>query len=134
MQLTRVDHCWRTPPGWTPEAPAATPVRSTTVTDAPCWSRCHAIERPVTPAPTTITSGRPAESVITANIRAGPTHGIARNASHRRLRERRRLLARGAERRVHRRQRYGCDRRRGARALARRCRWPDGRGVRTRAG
>src|SRR5512133_3697478 len=36
-----------------PEAPAATPVLSTTRTCSPCWARCQAVERPCTPAPMT---------------------------------------------------------------------------------
>src|SRR5512133_2950822 len=36
-----------------PEAPAATPVLSTTRTCSPCRARCQAVERPCTPAPIT---------------------------------------------------------------------------------
>src|SRR3954447_8732965 len=36
-----------------PDAPAATPVLSTTTTSSPALARCHAVERPWTPAPTT---------------------------------------------------------------------------------
>src|SRR3954463_69140 len=36
-----------------PEAPAATPVLSTTSTSSPALARCHAVDRPWTPAPTT---------------------------------------------------------------------------------
>src|SRR4051812_26005382 len=36
-----------------PEAPAATPVLSTTTTSSPALARCQAVERPWTPAPTT---------------------------------------------------------------------------------
>src|SRR3954470_5433085 len=36
-----------------PEAPAATPVLSTTTTSSPALARCHAVERPWTPAPMT---------------------------------------------------------------------------------
>src|SRR3954453_17864261 len=36
-----------------PEAPAATPVLSTTTTSSPARARCQAVERPWTPAPTT---------------------------------------------------------------------------------
>src|SRR5512133_2348910 len=36
-----------------PEAPAATPVLSTTRTCSPCSARCQAVERPCTPAPMT---------------------------------------------------------------------------------
>src|SRR3954454_18496943 len=36
-----------------PEAPAATPVLSTTRTSSPARARCHAVERPWTPAPMT---------------------------------------------------------------------------------
>src|ERR1700744_2945901 len=36
------------------EAPAATPVRSTTVTETPCSCRNHADDSPTMPAPTTI--------------------------------------------------------------------------------
>src|SRR3954466_11463524 len=36
-----------------PRAPAATPVLSTPTTASPALARCHAVERPWTPAPTT---------------------------------------------------------------------------------
>src|SRR3954451_13470378 len=36
-----------------PDAPAATPVLSTTRTSSPAFARCHAVDRPWTPAPTT---------------------------------------------------------------------------------
>src|SRR4051794_36659553 len=36
-----------------PDAPAATPVLSITSTSSPALARCHAVERPWTPAPTT---------------------------------------------------------------------------------
>src|SRR3954447_292509 len=36
-----------------PDAPAATPVLSTTTTSSPALARCQAVERPWTPAPTT---------------------------------------------------------------------------------
>src|ERR1700722_16513096 len=36
------------------EAPAATPVRSTTVTETPCSCKNHAVDNPTMPAPTTI--------------------------------------------------------------------------------
>src|ERR1700744_1695598 len=36
------------------DAPAATPVRSTTVTETPCSCRNHAVDNPTMPAPTTI--------------------------------------------------------------------------------
>src|SRR3954466_1234737 len=36
-----------------PEAPAATPVLSTTRTSSPALARCQAVESPWTPAPTT---------------------------------------------------------------------------------
>src|SRR4051794_35120502 len=36
-----------------PEAPAATPVLSTTTTSSPALARCQAVERPWTPAPIT---------------------------------------------------------------------------------
>src|SRR6202030_167680 len=36
------------------EAPAATPVRSATVTETPCSCRNHAVDNPTMPAPTTI--------------------------------------------------------------------------------
>src|ERR1700750_1473653 len=36
-----------------PDAPAATPVLSTTRTSSPDLARCHAVERPWTPAPIT---------------------------------------------------------------------------------
>src|SRR4051794_24275741 len=59
----RVLHCCRTPPGWTPDAPEAMPVRSRTTTVAPRSRTARAAARPVTPAPTTATSGdRPATS------------------------------------------------------------------------
>src|SRR5690348_2034718 len=36
-----------------PDAPAATPVLSTTRTSSPALARCQAVDRPCTPAPTT---------------------------------------------------------------------------------
>src|SRR4030095_15586195 len=41
-----------------PEAPAATPVLSTTRTCSPRWARCQAVESPCTPAPITRYGGR----------------------------------------------------------------------------
>src|ERR1700757_4858862 len=41
-------------PGFPRAGPAATPVRSTTVTDTPPSCRNHAVENPARPAPTTI--------------------------------------------------------------------------------
>ena len=43
----------RTTPQAMPEAPAAMPVLSTTRTSSPSAARCHAVERPWTPAPMT---------------------------------------------------------------------------------
>src|SRR5436190_22613936 len=51
-----VPHCWRTPPGCTPDAPAPIPARSKTATRAPRSASSRAIASPTTPAPTTATS------------------------------------------------------------------------------
>ena len=49
------------------EAPAATPVRSTTVTSTPRSCKNHAVDNPTMPAPTTITDRGP------PSIRSTPT-------------------------------------------------------------
>src|SRR6266566_4781241 len=66
-QLARVPHCCRTPPGWIPDAPEPIPVRSYSVTGPRSRSsRWSATERPLIPAPTTLTDISPATLFGTA--------------------------------------------------------------------
>src|SRR5215208_3641975 len=72
------------PPGWTPDAPAPTPARSTTTTVAPARSRrWNATERPVIPAPMIATSltDRPIVRACTVDAGCAPApRGQARDA------------------------------------------------------
>src|SRR5260221_8118955 len=83
----RVPHCRRTPPGWTPDAPAPIAVRSKTVTRAQRACSSCAIARPTTPAPTTATSLTAAQVCERGRAEAnlGERRGAAR--SQRRLRQ-----------------------------------------------
>src|SRR5271163_4746575 len=62
-------------PAFPQEAPAATPVRSTTVTETPRSCRNHAVDNPTMPAPTTIADRgriRLMSAICSGQFRRGP--------------------------------------------------------------